>query len=166
MYEKLYEVAAVLAVVLLGLGYLVLRSWRGRKVSQGKLLPSLPAAFELSNATATNAHYVATTLHGEPLTRIVASGLAHRGLAELRYGTEGLIVDRRGEPTLFLKREAIESVGATNATIDRVVERDGLLVVTWHSGSSVFDTLLRVLNQDARNQIRSLFSAQATQKVG
>lgn len=168
MDEKLVELGAVLALVLVALAYLAIRSWRGKAIAQSKFLPQLPSEFSLAgDLRETAASYVVTTFAGAPLERVMAHGLGNRGKATLRFSESGLVIERQGEKTLHLANERIYSVATATATLDRVVERDGLVVISWSTDTGKFDTYLRILNTEYREALLGAFAkAPTAQKVG
>lgn len=168
MNQKLVELASVLALVLLALGYLAIRSWRGKAMAHAKFLPELPAPFAAAgDSISTTASYVVTTFAGTPLERLMAHGLGNRGKAVLELNDGGLVIERQGENALHLANASIVSVETATAALDRVVERDGLVVVTWSSTTNQFDTYLRILNSDFREALlRAFAKAPTAQKVG
>lgn len=168
MDQKLVEMFGVLSLVLIALGYLAVRSWRARAIAHAKALPELPAAIEGSDSDIkAEASYVVTTFAELPLERVMAHGLGNRGKAQLRLSASGLSIHRIGEEALHLASSSIESVGTATATLDRVVEREGLVVITWSSGANRFDTFLRILNHDFREALLNAFAPrQNPQKVG
>ena len=144
MNEKLYQLSGVLAIVLLALAYLALRSWRGRVAGQQKLVGELASPFTFSEPTEFEAFYVATTVASEPLNRVAAAGLAHRGNAIVFTGKEGLGILRQGEQDLWLPAERILSISTVSATIDKAVESNGLVCITWQATNGDLETQLRM----------------------
>src|SRR5690606_21402947 len=58
-------------------------------------------------------------------------GLAFRGAAHLEVLPEGLLIRIAGEPAIFLPADRIVEAGAATYVIDRGVEPEGLIAVTW-----------------------------------
>ena len=54
-----------------------------------------------------------------------------------------------GQPDAFIPTSAIDGVGRATWTIDRVVDKDGLVFVRWTFGDVLVDTNLRVSDPDA-----------------
>lgn len=151
MYEKLTQMAAVMALLLAALAYLAVRGWRSRSASQSGILPELPHGFATeAEALESEVFYVVTTLANQPLERVMKHGLGNRGKAHAAFGSSGLSLQRVGEKDLFLSTNSIKSIATATATIDKAVERDGLVVITWTNGLADFDTYLRILNRDFR----------------
>lgn len=121
-------VAVVLAILVLALAGMVL-SWRLRARRQRRyVLPAAPVDAGTVLAEA-DGLYLATTFAGRPLDRVVAAGLGFRARCRVAVTDRGLLVDRDGSTPLLL---AATGAGTATWTIDRAVERDGLLVVGWH----------------------------------
>ena len=56
-----------------------------------------------------------------------------------------IVIDRVGEATLAIADSSIVSVELASATLDRAVEKDGLVCLRWVSTATAFDTYLRVM---------------------
>ena len=164
MQDKLIQMTGVLALVIAALGYLALRGWRGAVIAQQKLLPALPEVPQLgASDTLFDCQYVVTTVADEPLNRVKAHGLGHRGKAQVRFAQAAtdlqpafLVIERTGEQTLAIAADRLVDVALTNATLDRAVEKDGLVRVRWTENGHSFDTYLRVMNSDLRQQLMAL----------
>lgn len=95
--------------------------------------------------------YVATTRHDEPLERLAIKGLAFRAKAELIVADSGLVIDLAGQPRIHVPAERIASVGQSTVAIDRVVEKDGLVRVTWRiDDATLVDSYFRPQDASAR----------------
>lgn len=93
--------------------------------------------------------YVATTRHDAPLDRLNVRHLAYRSRARVTVTGEGVALDLPGEPTVFLDAARLAGVGRATYTIDRVVERDGLVLIAWTADDgTVCDTYVRLQNGD------------------
>ena len=75
--------------------------------------------------------YVATTPTGDPLERLAVQGLAFRGTARIEVVPEGMVLRVAGEQASFLPADRIVSAGEASYAIDRGVEPEGLVAVTW-----------------------------------
>jgi len=118
---------AVVAVA----GWLMWRSWRRRSV-RDESLHAYPAPATVGTASVeAEALYVATTPEGEPLERLAVEGLAFRGSALVQVLPEGVLIRIAGESTSFIPRERLVGAGAATYAIDRGVEREGLVALTW-----------------------------------
>ncbi len=92
--------------------------------------------------------YVATTRHDAPLDRVATKPLAFRSRADITVTQAGLGIAMPGEPPVFIPAARILGSGRATWTIDRVVERDGLVLVAWSDGSQTLDTYLRLQDDD------------------
>ncbi|GAA1444688.1 PH-like domain-containing protein [Leifsonia poae] len=92
-----------------------------------------------------DALYVATTAGGEPLERLALPGLSFRGRATVTVADAGVTIAVTGEAPVFVRSEAIAGVATATVTIDRVVEKDGLIRLSWTtSGGTAADSYFRV----------------------
>ncbi|MGA1827525.1 hypothetical protein, partial [Microbacterium sp.] len=95
--------------------------------------------------------YVATTRHGEPLERLAIRGLGFRSRADLTVTSAGVALDLTGQPRFFLPTERIVEVAQATVAIDRVVERDGLVRISWRvDAETVVDSYIRPQDASAR----------------
>jgi hypothetical protein len=146
MSDRLVPAAIVLgllALLLLGMWL----AWRARSQRDSGLTAGepLPAA-GVSPLVTTAVLYVATTRHNEPLERLAIRGLAFRARAELTVATEGVVLSVPGQEPIFFPAHSIRSSRPATWTIDRVVESDGLIAMTWRSGETDADSYVRVID--------------------
>ncbi|WP_214467054.1 PH-like domain-containing protein [Microbacterium flavescens] len=96
--------------------------------------------------------YVATTRHEQPLERLSIRGLAYRSRADLTIADAGIALDLTGHPRVFIDADRIVGAGQATVAIDRVVERDGLLRLSWRlDDGTVVDSYLRPQTVSARS---------------
>lgn len=99
-----------------------------------------------------DALYVATTRHGQPLERLAMRGLGFRSRVGISVTTAGVALDLTGQPRMLIARDRIQSVGLATVAIDRVVERDGLVKLSWRpDDSTVVDTYFRAQTGSSRS---------------
>ncbi|WP_425841829.1 hypothetical protein [Microbacterium sp. PA5] len=126
-------VIVAVAVLLVGSG---VWAWR-RRVRRDSALSApigeIPA--DAKNLTVFSGFYVATTRHDEPLERLAIRRLGFRSRVDLTVTTAGVVLDLPGQPRLFLPTARLVGVDRASVAIDRVVERDGLVRLTWHADS-------------------------------
>jgi len=136
---------------------LAIRGWRRRASLQslGFTPPLESLNSDSEPLTSIRAHYVATTVFSEPLNRISAYGLGVRGKAAVSIFTTGIEIDRKGERALAIATSSIDSIGLAQATIDRVVEPNGLFQINWSQQDSHFSTFLRVTNSAERLKMQT-----------
>ncbi|MEZ3160227.1 hypothetical protein AB1K54_06705 [Microbacterium sp. BWT-B31] len=95
--------------------------------------------------------YVATTRHDEPLERLAIAGLAFRSRADVTVTDGGVVLDLAGQPRMYLPAGRIAAVAQSTVAIDRVVEKDGLVRLTWRlDDGALADTYLRPQDSSAR----------------
>lgn len=149
-----FLMAAVALVLFLVVLLLAIRSWSKRAANQSANYDAPaeslggPLAEELFVG-----HYVSTTPADAPLERVIAHGLGHRGLASIGVTEAGVQIARRGEADLAIRASQLVSVRREQATIDRVVEADGLIAIEWRLGEAILVTNLRIVDGDSRARL-------------
>lgn len=138
-----------LALLLIALG---LWGWYRRTRRDGGL--SAPVGDAPAAATVLDeftGFYVATTRHGEPLERLAIPRLAFRSRVDLIVTDAGVALDLTGQPRIFLDAGRIVAAEQATVAIDRVVERDGLVRLSWttDTGETV-DSYFRAQESSAR----------------
>lgn len=125
--------AIVVAVVIVGMAaWLMIRSWR-RRTTRDASFTAYPAPTMLGHPKLdAEVLYVATTPAGQPLERLAVEGLAFRGSGHLEVLPEGVMLRVAGELPSFLPREHVVGAGAATYAIDRGVEPEGLVAITWN----------------------------------
>lgn len=145
--DKLWPTLVIVAVVIL-VFWGMWRGWSRRSKRDATLAPPHSPSDGIGEPLlALDARYVATTHRGAPLDRVIAPGLAYPGNARIEVFSAGATLAIPGEPPVFLPAGSIEHVGPATWTIDRAVEHDGLVCVTWrmrHDAPPV-DSYLRLL---------------------
>jgi hypothetical protein len=149
-------VLALLALLLLGMWL----AWRARSrrdagVAAGQSLPD----GGIHPILVTEVLYVATTKAGQPLERLAIRGLAFRARAELTLADEGVVLAVPGQDPIFLASAQLRSAQPATWTIDRVVESDGLIAISWRSGQTDVDSYLRVIDPPQHSRVLSTLSS-------
>ena len=95
--------------------------------------------------------YVATTEHDKPFERLAIRHLAYRGRVGVEVSPAGVLLAITGEPPVVIATSRIVGIDRATWTIDRVVERDGLVRLAWRpdthdsgTGERVADSYLRL----------------------
>jgi hypothetical protein len=99
-------------------------------------------------------HYVASVFAVNPLERVWAYGLGHRGRAEIRQSDAGISIVRQGERDFLIPFTEIVGVERCGATIDRGVENRGLTQIRWKLGGEELVTSLRITANQELNAAR------------
>lgn len=132
------------AVAVIGL---MLWGWSRRRRRDAQV--EVPIGEPVGSAIFTaNGFYVATTKHDEPLNRITTSPLAFRSRADISVTEAGFALLLPGEKPVFVPASRISGAGRATWTIDRVVERDGLVLIAWSDGNQILDTYVRLQDDD------------------
>lgn len=140
-------VAAVLAL----LAVLVWAWHRRSRRDAGLHAPVGEAPADAAVRATFAALYVATTRHGEPLERLAITGLGFRSKADVTVTDAGVALDLTGRPRVFVPSDRIAGVAQATVAIDRVVERDGLVRLSWRPDDvTVVDSYLRPQDASAR----------------
>jgi len=143
---------AVTVLVTLALVAVLVWAWWRRTRRDAGLEP--PVGEAPAGATTLSTHealYVATTRHDDPLERLAIRGLGFRSRADLTVTSAGVALDLTGQPRFFLATERIVAVAQATVAIDRVVERDGLVRISWRvDADTVVDSYIRPQDASAR----------------
>ena len=144
-------VAVMIAAAVVLLALLVWAWWRRTRRDSGLAAPIGEVPAHASTVSNHEALYVATTRHGEPLERLTIRGLGYRSRANLTVTSAGVALDLTGQPRFFLPIERIVDIAQATVTIDRVVERDGLVRIAWRlDDDTVVDSYIRPQDASAR----------------
>jgi len=145
---------AIIVVLFASAVALMVLGWRSRRRRQAGLsVPrAVPASLQPALLTV-DGWYVATTHERQPLERIAVHGLGFRARATVSVHADGLVFDRRGSEPIYVPLAALQSAGRATWAIDRVVERDGLVVIGWMLGSTPVDSYFRLLERDDADRL-------------
>lgn len=134
---------------------LALRAWRKRASEQADEFSAPLEALEFFGEVLAQAKafYVATTRGVNHLERVSAYGLGARGIAQVLVFTEGLLIVRNGERPLAIDRSQVTAVELTQVAIDKAVEADGLVSVSWVQDGVSLATQLRIVDVSDRTKI-------------
>lgn len=152
--------AAVLVMVAIAVLLLGLAAWGWVRRSRRDRVPLIQPA-ELGDGAAPretiDALYVATTVHNAPLERIAAPGLGYRSPVTVTVTDAAVALDLTNQPRITIGANRITAVTQATVTIDRVVEKDGLVRLSWLADTGVVvDTYLRPRDRSARQLAEAL----------
>jgi hypothetical protein len=149
--DKLVPTIAVIAVLVLVLA-LMLWGWRRRSRRDATAGGGYDVPDHADTALAeAETLYVATTRGGNHLERLALPSLKFRGRAHMTVAPSGVTVTIHGEPPVFIRSAALVGIGTANTAIDRVVEKDGLLKLSWTTSAGVAaDSFFRVIDPSDR----------------
>jgi hypothetical protein len=147
--------ATIVVLVLVALLALMWLAWRSRvRRDSALVVPALPEGFV--PVSSVDVLYVATTEAGRPLERLAIRGLGFRARAVLSIAPAGVALAIPGEDTAFIPAATLTDVGTTNVAIDRVVESDGLVRLSWSVSGVPCDTFVRLIDAEQRPVVADL----------
>lgn len=123
--------------------WLMWRGWRARSRRSAAVLLEGPPPGLGDPRFGVAGEYVATTFAGRQFDRAAPPGLAFRGRAFLVVHPAGLTLTVLGGEPMFIAAHRLRGVGLGNWTIDRVVEQDGMAVITWEHSVQQYDSWFR-----------------------
>ncbi len=148
------EIIGASAIALVALiASLIYLSNRSVRKAQESALPEPSRPTQLTAGIA--AFYVSTVFADSPLKRVWAWGLGGRGKALVTVEHDGVSIERQGELGLFISRDALTGVSRASATIDKGVEKDGLIALIWRLGSEELATHLRIVSRSQRQEFEN-----------
>jgi len=151
---------AMVAVVVL----LVYLSNRSVRKAQEQVIPK--PADSVNTEHEHSAYYVSTVFAKKALTRVWAHGLGGRGKAFLAISPAGVSISRLGEAGFLIPAANLTGLTRASATIDKAVERDGLLVLLWTLGEDHLATHLRIVDPAKRKAIETLIIEATGVEIG
>lgn len=146
-------IGTLLVAMVFVIAWRVYRSVQRRKQEQQLLLPAPLASaggLELGDV-----FYASTVFADSPLSRVWAHRLGGRGKAKLFVSETGVSIERVGEPSILIPKGDLVALTRASATIDKGVERDGLMVLVWNLGEEKVMTNLRVVSAKKRKEFEA-----------
>lgn len=154
MREIGFVLTGLLAVAIL---LVMLLAWRRRLRRDADLAAPLGVPEHAEVLARHEVLYVSTTRHDEPLERLAIAPLAYRARGELAVTDRGVALCLDGAPTVFLAKDRLKAVDRATVTIDRVVERGGLVKLVWDVAEQhPVDSYLRLTAGDPAHLISEL----------
>jgi hypothetical protein len=151
--DRTTSTTIVIAVILLALVGMVI-GWRGRQKRQAHLpRPDAVPADTGTDLLSAEAFYVATTMADDELNRVAVAGLGFRARATVTATEAGVILSLAGAPEVFIARAALRAIDRATYTIDRVVEKGGLVRLGWTLGDTPVDSYLRLTDPADANAL-------------
>ena len=142
-------------------------AWRRRTANQEASFERPLEALEFFGELLAQAkcHYVATTYAANHLERISAFGLGARGIAQVLVFHEGLLLVRNGETPIAIAIDQVCEVATDSTTIDKSVERDGLIRIDWLQSTTLLSTFIRVVDASERQSILGTLNNRSQRKA-
>ena len=129
-----------------------------RRRAKGRSIGPLPTPRDVSGDTVVsfNVLHVATTLARQPMERVWAAPLAYRAKTVLGVRSGGVVLSLTGEGDMGLPAESITGWGRGSWTIDKAVDPEGLIVITWKHAGVEYDSYLRSVDQPAEDVLGAI----------
>ncbi|MGZ0710863.1 PH-like domain-containing protein (plasmid) [Coraliomargarita sp. W4R53] len=158
----------IITLVALAIIAVLVWAWMRRTRRDAKIQAPVGEAPTKAHVVATfTSLYVATTRHDEPLERLAIRGLDFRSRADVTVTSAGVAVDLTGKPRVFFATDVITHVAQATVTIDRVVERDGLVCLSWRTNDgTVVDSYFRPQDTSARSLADTISGILTPSQIG
>ena len=129
-----------------------------RRRAKGRALGQLPTPQDVAGEVLSSftVLHVATTTANNPMDRMWASPLAYRAKTQLDVCAGGLVLTLTGEGEMGIPIDSITGCGRGTWTIDKAVDPEGLVVVTWRHGTDQFDSYFRSVDQPAEDVLGAI----------
>jgi hypothetical protein len=129
-----------------------------RRRAQGNLLGPFPTPTDITGDViiSFNVLHVATTTARHPMDRVWASPVAYRAKTRLDVHTGGIVLRLTGEGDMGIPAESITGCGLGSWTIDKAVDPEGLVVVTWTHRGDEYDSYVRSVDQPAEDVLAAI----------
>lgn len=150
MFRELIGGTLILLVIVIAL--YIYRSVRRRRAWQEAELPDYESL--ATEQLLFSCLYVATVFAERPLERVWAYGLGGRGRARVGLSSSHLVIERTGERSIAIPLAHIHEVRRGGATIDRGVEKSGLVQILWSLGDSSLLTSLRITSNQEQSYLK------------
>jgi hypothetical protein len=157
--DKVIGASIAVLLLVLALTFMAL-AWRAR-MRQGTRYHIWPALTG-DVLESVDVLYVATTLGTNSLERIALRGFTYRGFAKLEIFANGVQVRLSTNDILSIPAEAFRRYEFSQVAIDKVVEKEGLIGLTWESAPGVdatqeLTTFVRLRDSSSRNRLTNRF---------
>lgn len=137
--QRLLLTAIVVAVTGLAV-WGMWRSWRKRAAVK---LPVETAPAGFTARTQVPGRYVGTAPAADWMQRVVANGMGAPGNAVAKVADPGVLLERVGEPDLFIAADQLRGAEIGRGVAGQVAEKDGLVLWLWEAGDTALQTGFR-----------------------
>ena len=129
-----------------------------RRRAKGRHIGPLPTPDDVAGETQVsfNVLHVATTPAHQPMERVWAAPLAYRAKTLLQVRSGGIVLSLTGEGEMGLPAESITGCGRGSWAIDKAVDPDGLIVITWMHAGNEYDSYFRSVDQPAEDVLGAI----------
>jgi hypothetical protein len=129
-----------------------------RRRAQGRRMSPLPLPSDIPGEDVASFHvlHVATTPARKPMERVWSAPLAYRAKTLLTTRSGGIVLSLTGEGDMGLPAESITGSGRGTWTIDKAVDPEGLIVITWSHAGVEYDSYFRSVDQPAEDVLGAI----------
>ena len=129
-----------------------------RRRAQGRRMSPLPLPSDIpgDDQASFNVLHVATTPARKPMDRVWSAPLAYRAKTLLTTRSGGIVLSLTGEGEMGLPAESITGCGRGTWTIDKAVDPEGLIVITWSHAGGEYDSYFRSVDQPAEHVLGAI----------
>ena len=160
---------ALIMIIAFGVLLLAGMAWSlNRRRQAGRMIPPFPPAQAVTGDSlgVFPLIHVATTVAEAPLERVWTNPLSYRARSTLEVTTGGLRLVLTGEGDIGIPASEILGAGRGTWTIDKAVDGDGLIVVTWHHAGANYDSYFRSVDQPAEDILNPIHTMQSSAPEG
>lgn len=158
--DKVIGGSIAVALIVIALTFMAL-AWRARRsrAAMYSMWPTLTG----SPLESIDVFYVATTLGSNSLERVALKGFSFRGYANLEVFRDGLQIRLKTDDVLTIPASALSGYEFAQVAIDKVVEKDGLIGLTWTSAPdtapvSQLSTYVRLRDVGVRDHLTGVLA--------
>lgn len=158
-------VALIAAALFLALVALAVRTVRKNSNTESWMIPTANLNNGDSPLASASGQYVSTVYADDPLRRFGGKQLMFRGKAAVLVFDNRVVIERDAETPLQISSEQIIEVGRNSASVDRGVENNGLLTITWLAGGKAVSTNLRLHANEDTAQFQNTLSSLIAREI-
>lgn len=134
---------ALTLVVLAVMGLSVWAMWRSWHRRAAMDLPLRTAPETYTAEVSAPGRYLGTAPADDWMRRVVAGGLGAPGNATASVGSQGVLLERVGEPDAFIADDQIVAAEPGRGVAGQVAEADGVVIWFWNAGDTRLQTGFR-----------------------
>jgi hypothetical protein len=158
--DKVIGGSIAIALIVIALTFMSL-AWRARRSRAARY--AMWPALSGSPLESIEVFYVATTLGSNSLERVALKGFSFRGFANLEVFHDGLQIRLKTDDVLTIPASALTAYEFAQVAIDKVVEKDGLIALTWNSAPnsasiSQLSTYVRLRDLGVRDHLTGVLA--------
>ena len=135
----------LLMIAIIGLSFLGMRKgWQNRGKRELPPIETLAPSNLTELSPNVEARFAGTTISGKWLDRVTNYGLGTPRGVQVKVFTEGIYISDQAQFNLWIAADRILKIGTKRGIAGDVVEKNGMLIITWKHGDLTLDTGVRV----------------------